>query len=479
LTNDRFGNANKAYSFNGINNYINIGNNVNPNQFSVSVWVYQISFTSNQAIVSKIRNESGSHYKNFEVGCMPSSNQIRCIVPNGSTWTELASQYTLNELTWTHIVVTYDGSLVKIFKNGVADATTFNTTYTNFASETFIGARPLNLHNGQLTPDIFFNGKIDDTRIYNRAISNTEVTQIYEAEAPPITLQTGLVAHYPFNGNANDESGNGNNGTVNGATLTTDRFGNANKAYSFDGNDWIEAPNSISLNSPALNKTLTISSWVKINEWSGVIAQDWGIILSKSFAGNSTCEFFAAITRNGGIYGAGTYNFSLNQWYHIVQTVERANNILLVKSYVNGQFVGSTTDDNYLLGVSYFTPQTNNLYIGADPIGYTEYCKGAIDDIRIYNRVLSESEISQLYDVRNTTIAKGVTVIVHGFAAPLLGCPTWTIDMANAIRRKAGRGNIFQNNPSTGQWVALGGNSNNPNDEIILLYDWADLSNNG
>ena len=48
-------------------------------------------------------------------------------------------------------------------------------------------------------------------------------------------LKDGLVAYYPFNGNANDESGNGNNGTVNGATLTTDRFGNTNKAYSFNG----------------------------------------------------------------------------------------------------------------------------------------------------------------------------------------------------------------------------------------------------
>ncbi|MCF8268263.1 MAG: carboxypeptidase regulatory-like domain-containing protein, partial [Ignavibacteriales bacterium] len=57
------------------------------------------------------------------------------------------------------------------------------------------------------------------------------------------TLPTqGLVAYYPFNGNANDESGNGNNGTVYGAAMTKDRFGNANKAYSFDGvNDYIKA----------------------------------------------------------------------------------------------------------------------------------------------------------------------------------------------------------------------------------------------
>ena len=50
-----------------------------------------------------------------------------------------------------------------------------------------------------------------------------------------VNLDSGLVTYYSFNGNANDESVNGNNGTVNGATLTTDRFGNANKAYSFDG----------------------------------------------------------------------------------------------------------------------------------------------------------------------------------------------------------------------------------------------------
>ena len=53
------------------------------------------------------------------------------------------------------------------------------------------------------------------------------------------SLNNGLVAYYPFNGNANDESGNGNDGTVNGATLTTDRFGNTDQAYSFDGNDYI------------------------------------------------------------------------------------------------------------------------------------------------------------------------------------------------------------------------------------------------
>jgi hypothetical protein len=57
-----------------------------------------------------------------------------------------------------------------------------------------------------------------------------------------VNLKNGLVACYPFNANAKDESGNGNNGTVNGATLTTDRFGKANSAYSFNGTNFIALP---------------------------------------------------------------------------------------------------------------------------------------------------------------------------------------------------------------------------------------------
>jgi hypothetical protein len=66
------------------------------------------------------------------------------------------------------------------------------------------------------------------------------------AQVPSYVPTNGLVGWWPFTGNAIDSSGNGNNGTVNGETLTTDRFGNANKAYSFDGNDFIEVNSSIS-----------------------------------------------------------------------------------------------------------------------------------------------------------------------------------------------------------------------------------------
>jgi hypothetical protein len=103
-------------------------------------------------------------------------------------------------------------------------------------------------------------------------------------------INTGLVAYYPFNGNANDQSGNGNHGTVFEATLTTDRFGNDNSAYSFDGvNDYISVNDTPELSggSPLVK---TVSIWFKTNEtpegnypiiskFLNVSSKDWGLIL--------------------------------------------------------------------------------------------------------------------------------------------------------------------------------------------------------
>jgi hypothetical protein len=90
-------------------------------------------------------------------------------------------------------------------------------------------------------------------------------------------FQNSLVAYYPFNGNANDESGNGLNATVNGATLTSDRFGKSNSAYNFTTNQDIDVPNSE-------NKNLypvTISLWYKSSEFT---ANTYGNIFSKYVA---------------------------------------------------------------------------------------------------------------------------------------------------------------------------------------------------
>ena len=103
-------------------------------------------------------------------------------------------------------------------------------------------------------------GKIDDLAFFNRVLTQQEITALYTntpiTAIPSYVPKDGLVGWWPFNGNANDESGNGNNGTVNGATLSTDRNGVANSAYSFNGfNNFIEILNNSLFN---LNDSLTI-----------------------------------------------------------------------------------------------------------------------------------------------------------------------------------------------------------------------------
>lgn len=81
-------------------------------------------------------------------------------------------------------------------------------------------------------------------RIYNRALSEAEVEELYNLESRlPVT--DGLVAYYPFNGNPNDESGNGNHGAAIGTTTSVDRFGSPNASRFFNGtSDYIEIPSS-------------------------------------------------------------------------------------------------------------------------------------------------------------------------------------------------------------------------------------------
>ena len=83
-------------------------------------------------------------------------------------------------------------------------------------------------------------------------------TQTLFAQVPSYVPTSGLVGYWPFIGNANDESGNGNNGTVTGATLTADRFGNSNSAYSFDGQSYIRVPHNQNYNFGIGNYTLSV-----------------------------------------------------------------------------------------------------------------------------------------------------------------------------------------------------------------------------
>ncbi len=206
-------------------------------------------------------------------------------------------------------------------------------------------------------------------------------------------LNDGLVAYYPFNGNANDESGNGNNGVVFGATLTADRHGNSDSAYSFDGTDRIEIPDSPTL---TLSNQFTIASWAKLNAFS---ADNGYYLMGHSegpgdtskwifWLGSNNIKLIITISGGGWIHIGDTSNFQIDQWYHVI--IRRNGNELT--AFVNGVTIGSAT-------VSIDTPDPNAVFqIGtAEGDRPNRVFNGSIDEVRIYNRALSNCEIQTLH----------------------------------------------------------------------------------
>lgn len=223
---------------------------------------------------------------------------------------------------------------------------------------------------------------------------------------PPID---GLVAYYPFNGNAKDESGNKYDGIVHGATLTEDRFGNQKQAYKFDGiDDYIDCGDILN----DLNVPFTISAWINIQAYdktkhmnifkSDMIDQIdplpnyYGIMFQVS-----------NVIMNGEVnldeprlrisYGDGTgngrqmrrtkdsnANLLINQWVHVASVARGQEDMDL---YINGESASgpySGTGGNMA---------HNNWHAF---IGYLYY--GSIDELYIFNKALSNAEILQLYN---------------------------------------------------------------------------------
>ena len=170
---------------------------------------------------------------------------------------------------------------------------------------------------------------------------------------PSYVPTNGLVGYWGFNGNGNDQTGNGNNGAVNGATLTTDRNGNANSAYSFDGvSNYIRCTNSGIVG----NNSRTICFWVKTNSTSpgsiisygnnDSILQDYRIILHGLDINSCTANIGMAFTATGA--GRSIQYEPINTWdfFTILYDNSIGNNLSNVKIFKNGVMISSYCDEN-------------------------------------------------------------------------------------------------------------------------------------
>jgi len=242
-------------------------------------------------------------------------------------------------------------------------------------------------------------------------------------------VKDGLVACYSFDGNANDASGNGNHGTVNGAILTTDKFGNQNSAYKFDGmNNDIRIPDKpsqqISANRISISAWITLEKDIPNTQWRVVNKQQfWGAAWGLELFGNG----YGYPSGYGSLYPGG-YGYSVGQGnnlnfhnsdgstyvnctvsevslipgttYHVAVAAE--NNV--AKIYIDGNLIKTCQN---MLGIP--SAINSDIVIGSLSESSDFFFNGIIDDVRIYNRAISEAEIRQLYSSISTITASAGT----------------------------------------------------------------------
>jgi gliding motility-associated-like protein len=252
-------------------------------------------------------------------------------------------------------------------------------------------------------------------------------------------LDSMLLLYYPFSGNANDASGNNYHGTISGATLTTDRFGNPNSAYYFNGiNSFIDMPNV-----PALKPSfpVTISFWVYIEDINTLNPE----FITTDFLLNSYTGVFMNIDPSykriqlnigDGTPGVtsnaqrrtkiGTTSITADTWHHIVGVVR---GIVDMDIYINcqndgGSYIGTGGPLNYSQQPG--TIGRNDL-VGVNPY----HLKGKLDEIKYWNRALTPAEVQMLCGLfanagPNQTICDGQSVMIGGNPSAQNGAAPYT-----------------------------------------------------
>lgn len=304
----------------------------------------------------------------------------------------------------------YDGSTLKIYRNGsLLRSGSVTGSITHTTNQLYIGS-----YDGGTR----FTGKVDDVRIYNRALSAQEVQQLYSMGASnklsssatassttacTVGLACGLVGYWTFdgkdisNGVLLDKSGNNNKGNfINIASTTFYTPGKLGQGGNFDGvNDKVLMGDNLDL----IGSPLTISAWVNPTSYSGLSSNSPSIVDKLLVGGNYRLNLLSSgnavfvIRDTGGSAEqvvSSNNSVPLNKWTNILVTYD---NSTTGRIYINGVLNSSKTNFTLTRGDT-----SSQLQIGNNDNNANSIFSGKIDDVRIYNRVLSVQEVLQLYN---------------------------------------------------------------------------------
>jgi|GEM_PF-3663435 len=415
-----------ALSFDGENDYVDCGDDESLNindEITIEAWVKPYEKSLSKYYIVGFEADV-NHLYGFGFDGEDSVKNGKLFFVNYGFWTQYSTQAVITELNkWYFIAVTYDRTNVKFYKDGV-----------------FLSAHPQNdpikgevVLIGKKWNTNYFNGTIDELRIYNRALSPEEIRAHYQASAPRHAVEDGVSSGVgyadDFNAGANkffgvenatnnwsapvdsscvlaikmdensgttahDSSAYGNDGTIHGANWTTGKFGSA---LSFDGsNDYVDCGNDESLK---ISNEITVATWIKPDSMSGL-----KVIMSKRYSfeldrsGSNKINFYIGDGSWWKDHVTTTSSYTLDKWTHVVGVYDGSK----LKIYIDGNL------DNSKSTSATFGTNTEHLYIGNGIGSY--YFHGMIDEVRIYNRALSDEEIRAHYEqglVGNRTTGSG------------------------------------------------------------------------
>jgi len=382
---NREGTATSALSFDGVDDCVNTGYNLDGDK-TVSLWAK--SDVTEDTFFVLFGAQSPTTADRYYFGYDDSG--YFGIGVGSSAWNNNADSYKL-DTEWHNYIIVSEGTTHTIYidnvykghKTGISLVTT---------DDYFIGGIDYLSYSS-----LFFQGSIDDVRIYNRALSEDEIEQLYlEGEATGLYDNSGLVGSWHFSEGAGttayDTSGSANHGTLtNGPTWTTSKEGETGKALSFDGvDDYIEIPSSSSLS--YLNPVISWSVWIKMPSLPTV---ETATVLSRYIDGFSTQvrtsgEVYTEVYINSGteFYFDSNATLSPGIWHNLTTTFDSDT----LKLYIDGNLDKSLSG----AGATTFYEYNNLWRIGSRTTG-VRFFPGSIDEVRIYNRALSASEIEELY----------------------------------------------------------------------------------
>jgi hypothetical protein len=376
-----------TFVFDGVDDRISCGS-FSVSYLTVSTWVFKTTSTTHQGISRKENGWAVSQY-----------NGTLQVAP-GTSWNFYDTGYVIPLNTWVNIVYTYSGS-------GSAGSQVVYINGNNIFS-TSAGSGPIFSNSNQVNIGFddnnwFWNGRIANTLIYNRALTSSEVLQNYNAGLARfntanivknnlvLNLDSTSSVSYPTTGTAwKDLSGYGNNGTlINGPT-----FDSVSESIIFDGTDDYAVLSNF-INKPITE--ITCESWIKPDKptISGTIrggaisssnSMYLGIIDSVD-GGNTFAMHWANQTNNSRVYN---WNGSIpnNSWSHLVGTYDGAT----ARAYLNGVEIWSTAQTGVIPDATYYVGT-----YGGTVVDGTHNFKGNIPIARIYNKALNQNEILQNY----------------------------------------------------------------------------------